>query len=77
MVTAILRSLIGVVLFVSLGWADSNSPKISDAEYKQYIEASSDFKTAEKDINSTYKELMSVLPTEAEKMRYEMNNASG
>lgn len=55
------RSLLCVVLLVSLAWADSSSPKISDAEYKQYIEASPEFKTAERDINGIYKELMSVL----------------
>lgn len=63
----IVRSLLCVVLLASLAWADLNSPKISDAEYKQYIAASNEFKTAEKDINGIYKELMSVV-NESEKI---------
>lgn len=67
MLAITVRALLCVVLLVSLAWADINSPKLSDAEYEQYIEASSNFKTAEKDINSTYKELISALTNEAEK----------
>ena len=61
MVATITRSLLCVVLLVSFAWADLNSPEISDEEYKQYIETSNEFETAEKDINGIYKELMSVL----------------
>lgn len=61
MVATITRSLLCVVLLVSFAWADLNSPEISDEEYKQYIETSNEFETAEKDINGIYKKLMSVL----------------
>ena len=67
MFTTIVRSLLCVFLLVSSVWADSNSPTISNAEYKQYIEASNEFKTAEKDINGIYNELMSVLTNVSEK----------
>ncbi|MDA8090568.1 MAG: lysozyme inhibitor LprI family protein [Nitrospiraceae bacterium] len=41
--------------------ASQTTPKITDAEYRQYIKASVDFKKSESDLNTVYKELLAIL----------------
>lgn len=59
-------SLVSVLLFCMLGslsYAALSESRISDAEYRQYIETSSTFMAAEKELDYVYKDLMSVLST--------------
>ena len=45
----------------SLSLASQNVSKITDAEYRQYLDASNTLKKADNELNSSYKELMPVL----------------
>ena len=58
--------LLCVFLLVSSAWADLNSPEMTGEEYRQYLEESYDFRTADEDLNNIYNQLMSVL-NESEK----------
>jgi uncharacterized protein YecT (DUF1311 family) len=61
MLTKIMGMLLCVFLLVSSAWADLNSPDMSDEEYRQYLGESLDFRTADKNMNYIYNQLMSVL----------------
>lgn len=55
---------------IGVSFADQNTSKITDTEYQQYLEISPDFRMAEDELNSIYKELMSILPpSEKEKLK--------
>lgn len=54
-----------VVISKNTGLADVNSPAITNAEYNEYIAKSADFSDAEKELNTAYKRLMSVLDSSA------------
>ncbi len=61
MLKKIMGLLLCMFLLVSFAWADLSSPKMSDEEYRQYLEESNDFATADKDINNIYNQLKSIL----------------